>query len=86
MKTPSKLIAGQLGGGGGGGGLACSFDRVLTYTNFNYLSNLQFYCVNTSYPMDNCFCFFYFFVIFINFLYYVHIYKSSKYKGYLWIC
>ena len=28
-------------------------DRVLTYKNLIYLLNLQFYCVNTSYPMDN---------------------------------
>ena len=28
--------------------------RVLTYKNLIYLLNLQFYCVNTSYPMDNC--------------------------------
>ena len=27
--------------------------RVLTYKNLIYLLNLQFYCVNTSYPMDN---------------------------------
>ena len=38
--------------------LFCNFceklDRVLTYKNLIYLLNLQFYCVNTSYPMDNC--------------------------------
>ena len=33
----------------------CPLDRVLTYKNLIYLLNLQFYCVNTSYPMDNCF-------------------------------
>ena len=32
----------------------CPLDRVLTYKNLIYLLNLQFYCVNTSYPMDNC--------------------------------
>ena len=31
----------------------CPLDRVLTYKNLIYLINLQFYCVNTSYPMDN---------------------------------
>ena len=31
----------------------CPLDRVLTYKNLIYLLNLQFYCVNTSYPMDN---------------------------------
>ena len=31
----------------------CPLDRVLTYKNLNYLLNLQFYYVNTSYPMDN---------------------------------
>ena len=35
------------------GGLVCPLDRVLTYKNLIYLLNLQFYCVNTSYPMDN---------------------------------
>ena len=34
-------------------GLVCPLDRVLTYKNLIYLLNLQFYCVNTSYPMDN---------------------------------
>ena len=29
----------------------CPLDRVLTYKNLIYLLNLQFYCVNTSYPM-----------------------------------
>ena len=33
----------------------CPLDRVLTYKNLIYLLNLQFYCVNTSYPMDNCY-------------------------------
>ena len=28
--------------------------RVLIYKNLIYLLNLQFYCVHTSYPMDNC--------------------------------
>ena len=32
----------------------CPLDRVLTYKNLIYLLNLQFYCVNTSYPMGNC--------------------------------
>ena len=31
----------------------CPLDRVLTYKKLIYLLNLQFYCVNTSYPMDN---------------------------------
>ena len=31
----------------------CPLDRVITYKNLIYLLNLQFYCVNTSYPMDN---------------------------------
>ena len=31
----------------------CPLDRVLTYSNLIYLLNLQFYCVNTSYPMEN---------------------------------
>ena len=31
----------------------CPLDRVLTYKNLIYLLNLQFYCINTSYPMDN---------------------------------
>ena len=31
----------------------CPLDRVLTYKNLIYLLNLQFYCVNTSYPVDN---------------------------------
>ena len=31
----------------------CPLDRVLTYKNLIYLLNLQFYCVNRSYPMDN---------------------------------
>ena len=31
----------------------CPLDRVLTYKNLIYLLNLQFYCVNTSYPTDN---------------------------------
>ena len=35
-------------------GLVCPLDRVLTYKNLIYLLNLQFYSVNTSYPMDNC--------------------------------
>ena len=29
-------------------------DRVLTLKKLIYLLNLQFYCVSTSYPMDNC--------------------------------
>ena len=31
----------------------CPLDRVLTDKNLIYLLNLQFYCVNISYPMDN---------------------------------
>ena len=31
----------------------CPLDRVLTYKNLIYILNLQFYCINTSYPMDN---------------------------------
>ena len=31
----------------------CPLDRVSTYKNLIYLLNLQFYCVNTSYPMEN---------------------------------
>ena len=29
-------------------------DWIGYYKNLIYLLNLQFYCVNTSYPMDNC--------------------------------
>ena len=43
-------------------GLACRLDRVLTSKNLIYLINLQFYCVNTSYPM-------FFFVIIL--MYYI---------------
>ena len=34
----------------------CPLDRVLTYKNLIYLLNLQFYCVNISYLVDQCIC------------------------------
>ena len=40
--------------GAGREGLVCPLDRVLTSKNLIYLLNLQFYCINTSNPMDNC--------------------------------
>ena len=46
-KTPSKMIVGA-------DGWALPVHWILTYKNLIYLLNLQFYCVNTSYPMDNC--------------------------------
>ena len=39
--------------GAGWEGLVCPLGTVLTYKNLIYLLNLQFHCVNTSYPMDN---------------------------------